>query len=241
MRPVAFLQHDKTQGPGVLQSYLEEIGIESRTFVPEEGDSVPRHAQDFSGIILLGSNRSVNDDLPWMRDEERLVRNALESDVPLLGHCFGAQMMARSMGGRVCANGWANIGWQKMHVVPRAQDVFCASDFIAFNWHYETFEIPSGAERILFGNHCLNKGFAIGKHLAFQCHFEVTEDIVREWCRASACELSDATGPAAQGCEQILSQMKEHLPGLHKIARQVYRGWASRLIRPPVSHYHGGW
>ncbi|HXD05553.1 MAG TPA: type 1 glutamine amidotransferase, partial [Burkholderiaceae bacterium] len=153
-------------------------------------------------------------------------------------HCFGAQMMARTLGGRVCANGWANIGWQRTHVVPAASRLFGTSEFIAFNWHYETFEIPSGAQRLLFGHHCLNKGFALGKHLAFQCHLEVTQSIVREWCRASCAELAAASGPAVQREEQILLQLDRHLPRLHQISRRVYTHWASQLKRPPAVHCH---
>ena len=241
MKPVALLQHDKTQGPGVLLRCLEEAGIGSRTFCPDQGDALPSEAGDFSGIVLLGSNRSVNDGLPWMDEEMHLVQRALQCDVPLLGHCFGAQMISKAMGGRVCTNAWANIGWQKMHVTPSGHGLFDDSEFVAFNWHYETFQIPPGARRLLFGRHCLNKGFAIGKNLAFQCHLEVTEDIVREWCCESDAELCDATGPAVQRREQILSRMKEYLPQLHRVARRVYLSWASQLPRPTMAHYHGGW
>ena len=234
MKPVALLQHDKTQRPGYLLAHLEEIGVTTRTFFPEEGDDVPRLARDFSGIVLLGSNRSVNDGLPWMRDEARLVRNALHADVPLLGHCFGAQMMAASLGGRVCVNACPNIGWQPVRVTPAATAMFGAQEVVAFHWHYETFTIPPGAQRLLFGRHCLNKAFAIGRHLAFQCHFEVTQDIVAEWCRASAAELSAATGPAVQSHDQILSKMKDHLPAVHHAARRVYTHWASSLARRSV-------
>jgi GMP synthase-like glutamine amidotransferase len=138
--------------------------------------------------------------------------------------------MAKSLGGRVCANGWANIGWQKVRIVPRAQGVFGASDFIAFNWHYETLRSfrrrAHPVRQPLPGTRGSRSAAP-----AFQCHFEVTEDIVREWCRASARELSHDR-PRRQGRARILSQMKEHLPALHKIARHVY--WLASPARPTV-------
>jgi len=159
----------------------------------------------------------------------------------VLGHCFGAQLMARSLGATVSHNAWANIGWSRLRVTPPARRLFDDTEIVAFNWHYETFNIPQGAQRILFGEHCLNKGFAIGKHLAFQCHFEVTEDIVREWCSNADAELAAAAGPAVQTRQQILSRLKGSLPALHRTARRVYRQWSGGLVRPLSVAHHGGW
>jgi GMP synthase (glutamine-hydrolysing) len=241
MKPVALLQHDRTQRPGFLLDYLNETGIPSVTFTPEEGHDVPRSARDFSGLVLLGSQHSVNDRLPWIDKEVALVRDAMAADIPVLGHCFGGQLIAKSLGATVCRNAWANIGWSRLRVTPHARTLFGASEIVAFNWHHETFSIPQGAHRTLFGEHCLNKAFSIGKHLAFQCHFEVTEDIVREWCSNANAELEAAAGPAVQRRHEILSRLRDTLPSLHRVARQVYRHWASGLTRPPVAHYHGGW
>lgn len=241
MKPVALLQHDRTQRPGVLLEFLSQEGIPSVTFSPDDGGFVPQSARDFSGVVLLGSHRSVNDTLPWIDTELALVRSAMAGDIPVLGHCFGAQLMARSLGSNVSRNAWANIGWSRLRVTPHGRHLFEADAIVAFNWHYETFAIPSGAQRTLFGEHCLNKAFSIGKHMAFQCHFEVTEDIIREWCSQSQTELTSAAGPAVQSREQILSRMREELPALHRTARTVYRRWASGLARPLMVGHHGGW
>jgi GMP synthase (glutamine-hydrolysing) len=241
MKPVAVVQHEKTQSAGYLSRYLQEIGIETRCFHPQQGDDLPRSAHDFSGVVLLGSERSVNDRLPWIDDEAHLVHDALMRDVPMLGHCFGAQMIAKAMGARVCRNAWANIGWQRLRATPHGRPLMGATDVTCFNWHYETFSIPRGAQRLLFGPHCLNKAFAMGKHLAFQCHFEVTEAIVHDWCRQSADELERADGPAVQSRVEILRELQRNLPAMQQVARRVYLSWAANLTRPPVAHLHGGW
>lgn len=226
------MQHDRTQRPGVLLDYLNEAGIPSVIFTPEEGEDIPSSARDFSGLVLLGSPHSVNEKLDWIDQEHALVRQAMALDIPVLGHCFGGQMMAKVLGAKVCRNACPNIGWSCLRVTPPARRLFAASEVIAFNWHYETFGIPQGAQRILFGEHCLNKGFAIGKHLAFQCHFEVTEDIVREWCCNSLDEFEGAKGPAVQQCPEILASLPDKLPSLRRTARLIYRQWAHGLSRP---------
>ncbi|WP_157782184.1 type 1 glutamine amidotransferase [Piscinibacter gummiphilus] len=230
---MAILQHDPTQRGGFLVRCLEQCGMETKVFCPDEGDSLPRSAPDYSGIVLLGSNRSVNDPVDWIAEELHFVRSAMHLDVPVLGHCFGAQMMAKSLGAHVCRNAWANIGWSRLHVTPHGTALFGADEVVGFNWHYETFAIPTGARRLLYGTHCLNKAFAIGRHMAFQCHFEVTEDIVSEWCEHARAELSVAGGPAVQSRARILADMHSNLPALQATARRIYRQWA-RSLTPPA-------
>ena len=99
----------------------------------------------------------------------------------------------------------------------------------AFNWHYESFAIPQGATRTLFGEHCLNKGFVFGKHLAFQGHFEVTEDIVRAWCDTNAAELAKAHGPAVQHRAEILMCLPERVAAVHVAARSAYAAWLAPI------------
>ena len=239
MKPVAIFQHDPLQRPGFLLRFLDEAGIASRVVRPTEGDDVPRSARFFSGLVFLGSDCSVNEPLPWIERELRLVGDAVACDIPVLGHCFGGQLLARTLGATIQKSPWPSIGWSRLRVTPAAKPLFDATpDVLAFNWHYETFAIPRGATRTLFGTHCLNKGFAFGKHLAFQCHLEVTEDIVRAWCDSHRAELVAADGPAVQHEAEILKYLPERLHRVHQAARSAYRYWTAPLIRSPgVSRY----
>ncbi|MFZ4550417.1 MAG: type 1 glutamine amidotransferase [Aquabacterium sp.] len=237
MRPVALIQHERTQGPGRLLDYLTEQHIPTVTFMPDEGDDVPIHAKDYSGVVFLGSQHSVNEPLRWINREVLLCLSALEADVPLLGHCFGAQLMAKTLGAPVRRNAWPNIGWSTLRTTPFAKELFGADLVPAFNWHYDTFGIPARADRLLFGPYCINKAFRLGKHLAFQCHFEVTQDIIQTWCAQSASELASAKGPAVQSAQCILSAMPQALPEVHRFARRVYQHWAAGLPRVPMVSY----
>jgi len=230
MRPVALLQHDATQRPGFLLDFLHDLGVPTVILSPDEGDAVPRDAADFSGIALLGSEHSVNDPLRWIHDECSLVLDAMAGNIPVLGHCFGAQLMARALGAPVRRHACPDIGWRSLKATPHAQDLFGAGhDIVAFNWHHETFGIPAGAQRTLFGTHCLNKGFRIGPHLAFQCHFEVTPEIIQAWCQRGQAELDRVAGPSVQQADDILARMGTELPRLRASAVRVYRHWAAQL------------
>ncbi len=232
------------QRPGYLLDYLNELAIPSQVIRPCQGDDVPRSPRCFSGLVFLGSDDSVNDPSPWIANELRLVADAISCDVPVLGHCFGGQLMARALGATVQRNTFANIGWSNLRATAAGRRIFGQVRHVhAFNWHYESFTIPRGATRTLFGEHCLNKGFVFGKHLAFQGHFEVTEEIVRSWCEAHSAELAHARGPAVQPKAAILARLPEQVAAVHVAARAAYAVWLAPMrspdARPQVPWTHG--
>lgn len=236
MRPIAIFQHDPLQGPGFLQDCLHAQGWATEIIRPACGDRVPRGSREFAGLVVLGSDHSVHDRLGWIAAERALLADALAHDVPVLGHCFGGQQLALAAGACVHRNAWPNIGWQRVWVAPdgrglvghgvRALDVF--------NWHRDTFELPLGARRTLYGAYCLNKGFRLGPHLGFQCHLEVTEDGVRRWCEAGRDEIEALRGPAVQGWSDLQHDTAGRVAALQLVAREVYRQWGQSLTRPPL-------
>jgi GMP synthase (glutamine-hydrolysing) len=233
MKPVAIFQHDPLQRPGYLLQCLEEAGIPSRVVRACDGDDVPRTSRSFGGIVFLGSDASVNDPDPWIASELRLAGDAIACNVPVLGHCFGGQLLARALGGRVQRSSSPSIGWSSLRLTPAGRPIFGPVRQVhAFNWHYESFSIPAGATRTLFGEHCLNKGFVFGPHLAFQGHFEITEAIVRSWCYTHAEELEGARGPAVQHRDEILACLPERVAAVHKAARSAYASWVAPMRRP---------
>lgn len=231
MKPILVLQHEATQGPGVLLDHLERNGLRyQRLMSPLEGGA-PASARDYSGVVVLGSDRSVNDNLPWIASEQQLLQDAVQRHIPVLGHCFGAQLLARSLGAQVQRSPYPNIGWGPVWSSPQAQRVMgLPRRAVLFNWHYDTFQIPSGASRTLSGPHCLNKGFCLGPHWAFQGHLEVTADSIRQWCDYGRHELEQGYGPAAQDAEHILLDLDLYLGTLHVIARQTYQRWTDQLL-----------
>ena len=230
MKPVALLQHEAAQGPGVLLEHLQQQDIAYQLISPCADNSAPINARNYRGIIVLGSNHCANEQLRWIEQERCLLQHALACDVPVLGHCFGAQMLARAMGARVWRNPCANIGWSRVWVTPHAQArMDLPAQAMLFHWHYDTFEIPRGATRSMYGSHCLNKGFVHGKHWAFQGHLEVTEASVRAWCEEGAAELRQASGPATQSRAQILELLPTHLPQLRQLALRSYAAWTAQL------------
>ena len=94
----------------------------------------------------MGGPMSVNDELPWIPAALRLIHAAAEQGVPVLGHCLGAQLMSKALGGAVGPNPAKEIGWGRVDVpIARgARLVWRRAGFLAFHWHGETYTLRPG-------------------------------------------------------------------------------------------------
>jgi len=233
MKPVAIFRHALTEGPGYFAGFLDERAIPWRLIRIDANEAVPDNVNDYSGLVFMGGPMSVNDDLPWIPQVQALIRQAVGRDLPVLGHCLGGQLMSRALGGTVVRNRYKEIGWGRVNVADNdtARSWFgSVGAFDAFHWHGETFNLPTGAALLLSGEHCTNQAFALGKHLALQCHIEMTGEMIASWCDVGADELAaSASSPAVQSAEVMQAQMAEKLPRLHEVARRLYERWISGL------------
>ncbi|MGZ5031661.1 MAG: type 1 glutamine amidotransferase [Usitatibacter sp.] len=201
----------------------------------DEGDPVPSSSAAFAGLAFMGGPMSANDELPWTQPVLALMRDAVRRGVPVIGHCLGAQMLARALGGEVKKNPVKEIGWNRVQVEdsPRAREWFGAdlAGFDTFQWHGDAFTIPPGGERILTGAHCPNQAYVVGdRHLGMQCHIEMTPEMIDSWIGSGSAEVREnLSSPAVQPVEKIRREMPERLPKLNATAARLYRRWAKSL------------
>ncbi|MDP2828170.1 MAG: type 1 glutamine amidotransferase [Sulfuricellaceae bacterium] len=233
MKPVAIFRHAGSEGPGYFATYLDEQGIPWQLFKRDEGDLTALNAQDWSGLAFMGGPMSVNDDLPWIAPTLDLIRQAVAENIPVLGHCLGGQLMAKALGGAITRNPVKEIGWGEVSIgsAPQAGNWFGdLTCFTAFHWHGETFSIPPGATNILSSQHCPNQAFTIGNSLAMQCHIEMTDEMIREWCEIGAGEIQAAIdSPGVQSSEDIQRRIQANLGNMQIVARGVYARWVRGL------------
>lgn len=233
MKPVAIFRHALTEGPGYFADFLDQKTIPWQLIRIDQNDALPATAEDFSGLVFMGGPMSVNDDLPWIPPVLSLIREAVTKDIPVLGHCLGGQLMAKAMGGTVGRNPVKEIGWGELTVPydDEARRWFGATrHFLGFHWHGEAFSIPPGAMPILSSAYCANQAFTMGKHLGFQCHIEMTAEMVRTWCDVGAEEVeASATSPGVQPIAEIVAQLDARIPELNAMAASVYEVWIRGL------------
>jgi GMP synthase-like glutamine amidotransferase len=236
MKPIAIFRHAPTEGPGYFAEYLNQHALPWQLICIDAGEAVPGDASQYAGLVFMGGPMSVNDDLPWITDVLSLIRDAVARDIPVLGHCLGGQLMCKALGGVVSRNPVKEIGWGEVSLAANAAARTWfgdAASFSAFHWHGETFSPPEGATHLLSSQYCVNQAWAMGKHLALQCHIEMTEQMIRDWCTVGADEIAAAsTSPGVQQAARMQAEMAQRLPALHQLAAHVYGHWLQGLSRP---------
>lgn len=233
MKPVVIFRHALTEGAGYFSTFLDEHAIPWQLVKIDQGDAMPATAKDFSGLVFMGGPMSVNDDLPWIPPVLDLIREAMAADIPVLGHCLGGQLISKALGAQITRNPMKEIGWGQVNVSDNAaaQHWFGdAGNFLSFHWHGETFALPAGATHLLSSPYCQNQAYAIGKNLAFQCHIEMTCNMVKKWCEVGAAEVSESiSSQAVQPTEQIQQDLTARIATLNSIAAGVYAKWITGL------------
>ncbi len=237
MLPVAIFRHAPVEGPGYFAIFLEQHGIPWRLIAIDEGETVPLAVDGFSGLCFMGGPMSVNDPLPWIESVCALIRDAVARNVPIIGHCLGGQLMSKALGGEVTRNpvkeiGWGMAGSEDNAVARHWLGSFASNPCTVFHWHGETFSIPPGATRLLASTHCANQMFALGPHLAMQCHVEMTPEMISAWCAQWGDEvLERADRPSVQPPAVMQREIPERLPAMRQLSEQIYSVWIQGLAR----------
>jgi GMP synthase-like glutamine amidotransferase len=179
------IQHEEDAPGGHVSAWLGEHGAEEDVFLVT-ADGAARDPRDYDLVVSLGSERSAYDDsLPWIAPEVGLLRDAVAADIPVLGICFGSQILARALGGRALPSERTEIGW----VLVRSQDPELVAEGPWFQWHHDTFVAPPGA-LVLADNPAGPQAYTIGRSLGVQFHPEVTVPIVEEWVSLGGADLA---------------------------------------------------
>lgn len=184
---VLFLQHDHVSPPGPVAERFAQHGYEvSQTvIVPRDRFDSPNVSFDFPEVgeydvvVPMGSPWSAWDDDrigTWLTPELDWLRNLQAGDVPILGICFGAQALARALGGSVAPSPHPEVGYTWIN----SDDDSLVPGGPWFQWHYDRFTVPPGAVEIA-RNPLASQAYVIGRSLAVQFHPELTTACLLAW------------------------------------------------------------
>ncbi len=181
------IQHEDPTPPGLIKQWLEDRGAEVEILRIDERDPHDIDPREYGVIVSLGSEfGAYQDDLEWISHEMDLLKDATENDVPILGVCFGGQLLARVLGGRVFRSEKEEIGWLPVE----STDTDLVPEGPWFQWHFDSFTPPPGAT-VVAENEVGPQAYVIGRSLGVQFHPEVTPEIMESWVKAYRHELDE--------------------------------------------------
>jgi GMP synthase (glutamine-hydrolysing) len=233
MAKIYILQHHPVESLANIADALQGAALAWQYVRLDEGQTVPSSMKGAGGLIVMGGPMGVyqTDRYPWLRDEMRLIEDAMKSNLPVLGVCLGAQILAATLGAKVERNpNGKEIGWHPIRLSDSANDDRLMRGLPAsmtpFHWHGDIFELPPGAVSLASSDKTPCQAFRHGdKAYGLQFHFEVTPEGVAAMADAFAKDLVRENIPA----DTMIAQAAEYLPPLEKISETVFTRWASPI------------
>ena len=224
---IAFLQHSATDVPGLLGDLADDLGLYVSVHRPDHGrDSLPRPGS-FDLLVVMGSIESVYDStVPWVGPERRLVAGAVDDGVPVLGVCFGGQLLAQVLGGTVGPSTRTELGWTMV----RTTDPGRIGTGPWLNWHEDAFTCPPGAE-LLATTDIAPQAFVKGVHTGVQFHLEVTAKVVHAWIEVAR----DLQGLSDHDAQALMAGFDEQGSGPDEQSRALFAGFLTRAGRAAPS------
>lgn len=220
------LQHVECEDLGTIAAAMSSRGISYKYIRLFNDEPVPKDIDKHSGLIILGGPMNVyeEDKFPYLRDEDVLIKKAINMGRPVLGICLGSQLIAKAIGARVKKGGKKEIGWYKINLTKWGKEdkAFCnlPEELMVFQWHGDTFDIPESGIHLAGSELFLNQAYRIGDNVyGLQFHLEVTENIINNWIAEYQVELStlDNINP-----EQIVKDTSNYINNLSSYAKIFY-------------------
>jgi GMP synthase (glutamine-hydrolysing) len=205
---IHYFQHVVHEGLGSIEEWISLSGHSLTTTKFFESARLPE-ISDIDWLIIMGGPMNVynEEQFPWLADEKKFIRQAVDAGKTVLGICLGSQLISVALGARVYQNNEKEIGWFDIELTSFAQscNLFfdLGSRLKVFHWHGDTFDLPEDAIHLASSAGCKNQAFIYkGKVLALQFHLEPTRDSLLEMIERGRKELT--TGKYVQTEKELL-------------------------------------
>lgn len=197
MNRILVVEHESNAGIGLVGERLAAAGCEITQVGPDVGTEVPTDPAGYDGVIVLGGTPGPtdDDDAHWLPRVRALIGACLDHEVPYLGICLGAQLLAVVGGGRVVSASSPEVGLTTMHVADAARhDPLLGGlpgEVEALQWHFlEISVLPPGSVALCSSRDCRNQAFRIGSRAwGVQFHMEALASTAQAWAREDSTDL----------------------------------------------------
>ena len=232
MAKIIVLQHHPAETLGTIAAALESAALAWQYVRIHDGQAPPKDIRGAGGLVVMGGPQTVYqlDRYPYLRDELRLIEDALKENKPILGVCLGSQLLAAALGAKVYRNTEREIGWYRVRLNDAAHaDRLMrglAADFIAAHWHSDIFDLPAGATALVSSDKTPVQGFRYGeKAYGLLFHAEMAAEILA----ALIAEFGDGLKRVGINGDAILADAPKYLPQLAQIGETIFSRWAAPI------------
>jgi GMP synthase (glutamine-hydrolysing) len=195
MKRLHYCQHVSFEGLGSIADWDEAAGFQISATRFFRNDPLPV-VDDFEWLVIMGGPMNIyaEEAHPWLRDEKKIIRQAIERGKTVLGICLGAQLIADVLGAAVKANRNREIGWFPIYKTAAAQKVRVAAalpdKLPVLHWHGDTFDLPDGAVHLAKSDACDHQVFVFNQRVvALQFHLEATPQSLERLIRHCGSEI----------------------------------------------------
>jgi GMP synthase (glutamine-hydrolysing) len=229
MRKLLVFQHVPHEILGTLNPLLKRAGFRIRYVNFGRHPDAEPSLEGYNGLVVLGGPMSAHhvERHSHLAAEMRLIEQAMEKNLPVLGICLGAQLIAKTLGARVYENDEKEIGWYDVSPTEIARSDPVTAHFREreklFQWHGDTFDIPQGAVHLASSPLCANQAFRYGPNVyALQFHLEVDEPMIKRWLTVPMHveEIEDLGGKIDP--QKILRETPAHIQRLKELSDKVF-------------------
>jgi len=246
MRKLLVFQHVPFEPLGTLDRQFKDAGFRIRYVNFFRQSEVRVKVGRYHGLIVLGGPMSADQTqrYPHLNFELESIRQAVNLNMPVLGICLGAQLIAACLGGRTLRGQAVEIGWSK--VTPTdlgTQDPlfrhFRNKERI-FQWHSDTFTLPSQAAHLARSSDCEHQAFCFGEHVyGLQFHLEADRALIRRWLSTPQHirEFENLGGVVDR--ERIVNETNQYIARATRLGQAVFGefierfyGWRRRTALP---------
>lgn len=231
------LKHVAAEPLGLLDPMIRERGHRIRYVnfhrQPEADPSLDR----YDALVVLGGPMNVGDTQrhPHLLTECRLIAQALQRRIPVLGICLGAQLLAHVLGAPVGPARRPEIGWYRVRPrlpAVRADPVLNPLDkeTPVFQWHGHGFEVPAGATHLAESDDCPGQAMAYDDTAwGFQFHLELDAGLIGRWLGSPAYLRELEASGLGLTPARILEDTDRFLGETRQLAGRVFGNWLDRL------------
>jgi GMP synthase (glutamine-hydrolysing) len=216
-----------THGPsvpgGVFDEEVEAAGHALERWVVPLG-GMPQPPSAYDAIMVFGGSMHPDQDAEhaWLEREAAFLSDAFTDDVPVLGVCLGAQMLARAAGAWVGPAAAPEVGWFEIELTPEGREDSVLGTLPtrteAFQWHHYTYAVPEAGTE-LARSEAATQAFRVGRAAwGIQFHAEVTLSMLEAWVAEDAAELPVAA-------DDFLAQARGRIAGWNEQGRALCRAF----------------